>query len=60
MAEPKTQFNKIVIRIKNNHILALVIVLGTIIISIAAFTDAVKSLFSLVNREPAPIDISGL
>ena len=59
MAEPKTRFNKIVIRIKNNHILALVIVLGTIIISIAAFTDAVKSLFSLVNREPAPIDISG-
>ena len=59
MAEPKTRFDKIVIRIKNNPILALVIVLGTIIISIATFTDAVKSLFSLINREPAPIDISG-
>lgn len=59
MAEPKTRFDKIVIRIKNNPILALVIVLGTIIISIATFTDAVKSLFSLIIREPAPIDISG-
>ena len=59
MAEPKTRFNKIIIRIKNNRILALVIVLGTIVISIAAFTDAVKSLLSLVDREPTPIDISG-
>lgn len=59
MAEPRTRFDKIVIRLKNNPILALVIVLGTIIISIATFTDAVKSLFSLIIREPAPIDISG-
>lgn len=59
MAEPRTRFDKIVIRLKNNPILALVIVLGTIIISIATVTDAVKSLFSLIIREPAPIDISG-
>lgn len=55
------RFDRIIARIKNNRFLAAVIVLGTVIIALAAFTDAAKDLFSVImkEKEPVPVDISG-
>ncbi|MBA7657362.1 hypothetical protein ES703_65299 [subsurface metagenome] len=60
MKEQKTGFDKIIARIKNNRVLAVVIVLGTIMIAVSAFTDAAQNLWSVVTKEkePAPVNIS--
>lgn len=60
MKEQKTRFDKIIARIKNNRVLAVVIVLGTIIIAVSAFTDAAQNLWSVITKEkePAPVNIS--
>lgn len=61
MKEQKTRFDKIIARIKNNRVLAVVIVLGTIIIAVSAFTDAAQNLWSVITKEKelTPMDISG-
>ena len=60
MKEQKTRFDKIIARIKNNRVLAVVIVLGTIIIAVSAFTDAAQNLWSVITKEKelTPMDIS--
>ena len=58
MSEPKTRFDKFNHRIKNNPILASVILLGTIVIALSTFTNAAKNLLNLVITETRP-DING-
>lgn len=50
MKEQKTRFDKIIARIKNNRVLAVVIVLGTIIIAVSALTDAAQNLWSVIIK----------
>lgn len=54
MNEQKTRFDRLNARVKNNPILATLIVLGTIIIALSTFTDATKNLLSLANQETRP------
>ena len=70
MERQSARFRKIIARIKDNPIVASVILFGTIVIALSTFTDAVRNLLSLTDkvrepasvekvREPAPVDISG-
>ncbi len=54
MKEPRTKFDKFRSRIKNNPILASLMILGMIIITLSTFTDAAKNLLDLVIRETRP------
>ena len=58
MEEPRTQFDKFKSRIKNNPILASLMVLGMVVIALSSFTDAAKNLLDLVISETRP-DING-
>ncbi|MEE9356739.1 MAG: hypothetical protein V3U75_14205 [Methylococcaceae bacterium] len=58
MKEQRTQFDKFKSRIKNNPILASLMVLGMVIIALSSFTDAAKNLLDLVISETRP-DING-
>lgn len=58
MNEPSTRFDRLNLRIKNNPIVASLIVLGTVVIALSTFTDAAKNLLSLVVNETRP-DING-
>ena len=58
MNELKTRFDRFNFRIKNNPIVASLIVLGTIVIALSTFTDAAKNLLGLVVKETRP-DING-
>lgn len=51
MDEPKTRFDKLKFRIKNNRIMALILIIGTIIIALSTFTNAAKNLFGLINMQ---------
>ena len=59
MKQQGTRFDRIVSRIKNNPIIALVIVLGTIIIALSTLTDAAKNLLSLITKRPVIVDVTG-
>lgn len=50
MKPQDTRFDRIISRIKNNPVTASVIVLGTIIIALAAFTDSVRTLLSVIEE----------
>ncbi len=61
MSREGTRFDRILERIKNNRILAAVLLLGTIVIALSTFTDAVQNLSNLwsgCEHHPAT-DISG-
>jgi hypothetical protein len=58
MNEPSTRFDRFNLWIKNNPIVASLIVVGTIVIALSTFTDAAKNLLSLVVKETRP-DING-
>ena len=58
MNEPKTRFDRFNLWIKNNPIVASLIILGTIVIALSTFTNAVKNLWVLVPTETRP-DING-
>ena len=58
MNAPKTRFDRINQRIKNNPILASLIILGTIVIALSTFTNAAQNLWDLVITETRP-DING-
>ena len=58
MNEPRTRFDRLNLRIKNNPIVASLIVLGTIVIALSTFTDAVRNLLGLVMKE-TPANING-
>ncbi len=57
MNPQKTRFQIFTSRIKNNPIIALLIVFGTIVISLSTFTNAARNLLSLVT-EPEIINMS--
>ena len=59
MSDEKIPINKVILRIRNNPIVALAILAITIVITLSTFTDALSNLLKLVTQE-APIDISGL
>jgi hypothetical protein len=58
MDEPKTGFERFNLRIRNNPIVASLIILGTIVIGLSTFTNAAKNLLGLVITETRP-DING-
>ena len=49
MTQQETRVDTTILRIKNNPLTAAAIVLGTIIIALAAFTDAVNGIMSLME-----------
>ena len=55
MIQQHMQFDRIMARIKNNPVVAFVIVGGTIVIAIATFTEAARNLLSLVIKEKPPL-----
>lgn len=50
MNQKRTRFEIIISRIKNNPVLALLIVAGTIVISLSTFTDATKNILGLIPK----------
>jgi len=57
-----SKVDKIVTRIKNNPIVALLITFGIIVIALATFTGALKNLLTTIGElvgPPTPVDISG-
>ena len=58
MNESKTQFGGLISRIKNNPIVASLILLSSIVIALSTFTDAMRNLWGLVVKETRP-DING-
>ncbi len=54
MNKQKTQFDSILSRIKNNPVLATILVLGTIVIALSTFTNAAKNLLSLITNRSIP------
>ena len=51
MKRQNIQYDRIISRIKNNPIAACVIVLGTIVIALSAFTGAARNLLSLITKK---------
>ena len=58
MDESKTLLEKLNLKIKNNPVIAALIIFGTIVIALSTFTDAAKSLLGFINIESRP-DING-
>lgn len=58
MNQQRTRSNRIISRIKNNPLVAAIIVVGTVVIALSSFTDAVKNLLSLIPKENVP-DVTG-
>lgn len=54
MNEPKTQIDKFNQRVRNNPILATLIIIGTLIIALSTFTDAAKNLLNLMTLDTRP------
>ncbi len=48
MSESKSRFDALMARIKNHRLLSAMLVLGTIVIALASFTNAAKSLLGLI------------
>jgi hypothetical protein len=49
-----TAFDKVLSRIKNNPVVAALLVVGTIVIAVSAFTDATQKLLGLIYTEKIP------
>jgi hypothetical protein len=54
----KTLFDKLLARIKNNPVVASILVVGTIIIAVSTFTDSAQKILGLIIREKT-IDVTG-
>ena len=54
MNEPKTQIDRFNQRVRNNPVLATLIIVGTLIIALSTFTDAAKNLLSLITLDTRP------
>ena len=50
MSEQNTQVDNIITRLKNNRVLAILIVIGIAIIAISSFTDATHKIFKQIQR----------
>jgi len=51
MGKQKTRFDKINSRIRNNPILSVLIIIGTLVIALATFTNAAKDLMGFIKTE---------
>lgn len=49
MKQQETLFDKIVLKIKNNRVIAILMAIGIIIITLSTFTDAVKNLLDSIT-----------
>jgi hypothetical protein len=58
MNEPKTRLDRLNARIRDNPIVASLIILGTVVIALSTFTNAARNLWSLVAVETRA-DING-
>ncbi len=58
MNEPKTRIDRLNQRVRNNPVVAALIILGTLIIALSTFTDAAKNLLDLIITDTRP-DING-
>ncbi len=58
MDESKTLLEKLNLKIKNNPIIAALVIFGTIVIALSTFTNAAKSLLDFLKVENRP-DING-
>lgn len=54
MSEPKNLIDRFNLRIRNNPVVAVLIVLGTIVIALSSFTNATKNLLGLVVKDTRP------
>ena len=55
MAQEKTRYDRIIDKVKNNKITSLLIVAGTIIISISVFTDALQNIVDFFSNDEKSI-----
>lgn len=53
-SEPKTKAEQLLTQLKNNPLLATLIVLGTIVIGVSAFTDAARNLVGVFTPASRP------
>lgn len=54
MSDPQTRFDRFNLRIKNNPIVASLIILGSVVIALSTFTNAARNLLDLAAREIRP------
>lgn len=54
MNETKTQIDRFNQRVRNNPVLATLIIVGSLIIALSTFTDAAKNLLSLITLDTRP------
>jgi hypothetical protein len=54
MSEAKTRIDIFNQRVRNNPVLATLIVVGTLVIALSSFTDATKNLFNLITLDGRP------
>ncbi len=54
MSEAKTRIDIFNQRVRNNPVLATLIVVGTLVIALSSFTDAAKNLFNLITLDGRP------
>lgn len=55
MGQEKTRYDRIIDRIKNNKITALLIAIGTIIIAVSVFTKALQTIWFVFKNDEKPI-----
>jgi len=58
MKQPNTRFDRLNGQIKNNPVVAVLLILGTIVIALSTFTNAAKNLWTLRGPDTRP-DING-
>jgi len=58
MNEPKTRIDRFALRVKNNPVVATLVIVGSLIIALSTFTDAAKNLLDLMVSDTRP-DING-
>ena len=54
MSDPETRLDRLNLRIRNNPVVASLIILGSIVIALSTFTNAAKNLLDLVMTETRP------
>ena len=54
MNEAKTKIDRFNQRVRNNPVLATLIIVGTLIIALSTFTDAAKNLLNLITLDTRP------
>ena len=60
MNREATRFDRIIQGIKNNRIIAYVLILGTCIIVVSQLTDATSKLYRFISGKTPAIDVSGI